>query len=134
MDFVRMSSVILIQVMLLSCSVVSVDPEANGLVQRLISQRNTLIQPGLSFMNSSSFGTGSTVSLSNLRNITSRNQISCIINVENWSKWLLGDPVFYFKYGSFLPSKIIVQLPINFKFQFQSSIPEKCSPATEKLQ
>ena len=134
MDFVKISSVILIQVLLLSCSVVSVDPEANGLVQRLISQRNTLIQPGLSFINSSSFGTGSTVSLSNLRNITSRNQISCIINVENWSKWLLGDPVFYFKYGSFLPSKIIVRFPINLKLQFQSSILEKCSPATEKLQ
>ena len=134
MDFVKISSVILIQVLFLSCSVVSVDPEANGLVQRLISQRNTLIQPGLSFINSSSFGTGSTVSLSNLRNITSRNQISCIINVENWSKWLLGDPVFYFKYGSFLPSKIILQISVCLYLQFQSSTLEKCSPATEKLQ
>ena len=30
--------------------------------------------------------------------------MGCVINVENWTKWLLGDPVYYFKYGAFLPS------------------------------
>ena len=32
-------------------------------------------------------------------------KVGCVINVENWTKWLLGEPVYFFKYGSFLPSK-----------------------------
>ena len=32
-------------------------------------------------------------------------QVGCVINVENWTKWLLAEPVHYFKYGSFLPSQ-----------------------------
>ena len=83
MDLMMRSSVSLIQVLLLSCSVVSVDPEASGLVQRLLSQRNTLIQPGLSYVDSSSIGSGNTLSISHLRNITSSSEVSCIINMEN---------------------------------------------------
>ena len=28
-----------------------------------------------------------------------------MINIENWSKWLLDDPVYYIKYGAFRPSE-----------------------------
>ena len=133
MDLIRTSSISLIQVLLLSCSVVSVDPEASGLVQRLISQRNTLIQPGLSYVNSSSIVSGNTLSISHLRNISSRSEVSCIINMENWSKWLLGNPVIYSKYGSFLQSIMNKKIQ-SFIIKFQHSIPAKCSPATGKLQ
>ena len=32
-------------------------------------------------------------------------QVTCVINIENWSKWLLDDPVYYIKYGAFRPSE-----------------------------
>ena len=32
-------------------------------------------------------------------------QVRCIIHVENWTKWLLGHPVYYFKYGHFQRGK-----------------------------
>ena len=94
-----------VPVFLLSCSVVSVDPESGGTVQRLMSQRDNLIQPGLSFINSSSINTVNTLSLGGLQNMTHKHQIGCIINIENWSKWLLGYPVYYFKYGAFQTSE-----------------------------
>jgi hypothetical protein len=135
MNLLRTSSISLIQVLLLSCSVVSVDPEASGLVQRLISQRNTLIQPGLSYVDSSIIGSGNTLSISHLRNISNRSEVSCIIIMENWSKWLLGNPVIYSKYGSFLPSISNLNHEFSrFRIEFQHSIPAKCSPATGKLQ
>ena len=28
-------------------------------------------------------------------------QVTCVLNVENWTKWVLTKPVFYIKYGSF---------------------------------
>ena len=31
-------------------------------------------------------------------------QVTCVINIENWSKWLLDDPVYFIKYGAFRPS------------------------------
>ena len=133
MDLIRTSSISLIQVLLLSCSGVSVDPEASGLVQRLISQRNTLIQPGLSYVDSSTIVPGNTLSISNLRNISSKSDVSCIINMENWSKWLLGNPVIYSKYGSFLPSIKNNKFP-RLRIIFQHSIPGKCSQVTGKLQ
>ena len=44
---------VIVVMMLLSCSVTGVDPETGGTVQRLMAQQSTLIQPGLSFINSS---------------------------------------------------------------------------------
>ena len=101
MNNLELSIVQIIPVLLLSCSVVSVDPESGGTVQRLMSQRDNLIQPGLSFINSSSINTVNTLSLGGLQNMTHKHQIGCIINIENWSKWLPGYPVYYFKFGSF---------------------------------
>ena len=92
-------------VLLLSCSVGCVDPEAGGTVQRLMSQRDDLIQPGLSYMNTSGLSTMNTLSLGEIQNLTHSHQIGCVINIENWSKWLLGYPVYYFKYGGFHTSK-----------------------------
>ena len=46
--------------------------------------------------------------------------------MENWTKWLLGDPVYYFKYGSFLPSKkerlkdIFLESFLNLLLEFHS--------------
>jgi len=94
-------NVLLLQVLFLTCVVVTVDPETGGVVQRLMSRRDDLIQPGLSYINTSSINTVNTLSLTGLHNITHKHQIGCIINIENWSKWNLGNPVYYFKYGRF---------------------------------
>ena len=99
--------VLLLQVLFLTCVVVTVDPETGGVVQRLMSRRDDLIQPGLSYINTSSINTVNTLSLTGLHNITHKHQIGCIINIENWSKWLLGYPVYYFKYGHFETSKFV---------------------------
>ena len=79
-----------------------VDPESGGTVQRLLSQQQSLIQPGLSFINSSSLGGVTRASLGDIRNLTqSAATVSATINIVNWSRWLLGYPVYYFKYGHF---------------------------------
>ena len=96
--------------------------ESSGLVQKLISQRNTLIQPGipikyternniestyfsgLSFVNSTNYFLNDKMTVRDLQNTTNKYKVGCVINLENWTKWLLGDPIYYFKYGSFLPS------------------------------
>ena len=97
--------VLLLQVLFLTCVVMTVDPETGGVVQRLMSRRDDLIQPGLSYINTSSINTVNTLSLTGLHNITHKHQIGCIINIENWTKWNLGYPVYYFKYGKFETSK-----------------------------
>ena len=93
--------------LLLSCVVTSVDPETGGTVQKLVSQQEYLIQPGLSFINGSSNNAGvSRVDLQNIHNTTiSQSTVSCTINIVNWTKWLLGYPVYYFRYGHFKTSK-----------------------------
>ena len=106
--------VLLLQVLFLTCVVVTVDPETGGVVQRLMSRRDDLIQPGLSYINTSSINTVNTLSLTGLHNITHKHQIGCIINIENWSKWNLGNPVYYFKYGRFETSKLVVGYTFNF--------------------
>ena len=84
-----------------------VDPESGGTVQRLLSQQQSLIQPGLSFINSSSLGGVTRASLGDIRNLTqSAATVSATINIVNWSRWLLGYPVYYFKYGHFQDGKI----------------------------
>ena len=95
-------------ILLLSCSVTSVDPEAGGTVQRLMSQQESLIQPGLSFINSSNLAGISRVTLDDIHNVTmASSTVSSTINVVNWSKWLLGYPVYYFRYGHFKHGKQI---------------------------
>ena len=77
-------SVMIPLILLLSCSVTSVDPEAGGTVQRLMSQQESLIQPGLSFINSSNLAGISRVSrvtLNDIHNVTMAcSSISTTIN------------------------------------------------------
>ena len=98
--------VLLVSLILLECSVHTVDPESGGTVQRLMSRRADLIQPGLSYMNTSGLNTASTLSLAGIQQITQKHQIGCTINIENWAKWNMGYPVYYFKYGQFHTSKL----------------------------
>ena len=110
--------VLLLEVLFLTCVVVTVDPETGGVVQRLMSRRDDLIQPGLSYINTSSINTVNTLSLTGLHNITHKHQIGCIINIENWTKWNLGYPVYYFKYGKFETSKLIVYVFCNLVYKW----------------
>ena len=89
-------------ILMMSWSASSVDPETGGTVQRLVSQQDLLIQPGLSFINNSNMASVSMISMADIHNMTSsHHQLSCSINLVNWSRWLLGYPVHYFKYGHF---------------------------------
>ena len=85
MNHMKLSVQQIIPVLFLSCSVDSVDPDEGGTVQRLMSKRNDSIQPGLSYINSSSLNAVNTLSLGGLQNLTNKHQIGCIINIENWS-------------------------------------------------
>ena len=100
--------VLVFEILFLICVVVTVDPETGGVVQRLMSRRDDLIQPGLSFINTSSINTVNTLSLSQLHNTTHKHQVGCIINIENWQ--LLNYPVQYFEYYNFKTSKLAVQI------------------------
>ena len=79
--------------LLLLYPVLPVDPETGAVVQRLLAQRELLIQPGLSYR------TGSK------NESFSRSSVSCTLVLENWTRWLLGSPVYYLQYGQFLASK-----------------------------
>ena len=82
--------------------IAGVDPESGGTVQRLLAQQESLIQPGLSFINSSGLSSVTRSSVAEIHNNTaSRSAVSATINIVNWSRWLLGYPVYYFKYGHF---------------------------------
>ena len=70
----------------------SVNPEGS-LVNKLMSQRDTLMQEGLSFFN------GTTVKIEQEKK--TRHDIRCLVNIDNWTKWLLGYPTYYTKYGVF---------------------------------
>jgi len=76
---------------------------SGGLVSRLMSQRDILIQDGLSYTNRSASNpqVAPSIRLEDVRNVTNGHEIRCIINIENWTKWLLGYPVFYLKHGTF---------------------------------
>jgi len=87
---------------LVSPSTMEGGPSSSGLVKRLIGQREELVQPGLSYINSSS-PLLTPMALSEVRNLSCSSQVTCVINIENWSKWLLDDPVYYIKYGAFRP-------------------------------
>ena len=103
-----------------------VDPESGGTVQRLLSQQQSLIQPGLSFINSSSLGGVTRASLGDIRNLTqSAATVSATINIVNWSRWLLGYPVYYFKYGHFQDGKIHIhnRIKINCKYAWETLQP-----------
>jgi hypothetical protein len=60
------------------------------------------VQPGLSYITGDPTMVG-TLSLGSIVNMSASSQVSCIVNVENWSKWLLSYPVYYFKHGTFHP-------------------------------
>ena len=82
--------------------ITGVDPESGGTVQRLLAQQESLIQPGLSFINSSGLSSVTRSSVAEIHNNTaSRSSVSATINIVNWSRWLLGYPVYYFRYGHF---------------------------------
>jgi len=89
----------LLLIFIFLCTVVCVDPESGGTVQKLLSQRENLIQPGLSFTNITNGKSVSSLSLLELQSISSLSQVSCTISIENWSKWLLANPVYYLQYG-----------------------------------
>ena len=109
-------SVMIPMILLLSCSVTSVDPEAGGTVQRLMSQKEFLIQPGLSFINSSNLAGISRVTLDDIHNFTiASSSISTTINIVNWSRWLLGYPVHYFRYGHFKNGKFKYYFILNLQ-------------------
>ena len=45
-------------------------------------------------------------SVGDIHNSTlSSSAVSATINIVNWSRWLLGYPVYYFKYGNFKHGK-----------------------------
>ena len=72
----------------------------------------------LSFINNSNMASVSMISIGDIHNMTaSHHQLSCSINLVNWSRWLLGYPVHYFKYGHFKQGKIL----INFIVQVSQS-------------
>ena len=91
------------------------NPLEGGMVQRLLAQRKELVQPGLSYITGDP-GLVTSLSLQTVLNISSSSQVrtgligvssiillqvGCVINIENWSKWLLSYPVYYFKHGTF---------------------------------
>jgi len=64
-----------------------------SMVHRLMSDRDILIEDGLSYFN------GTT--LKDVVNHNEGHEVRCIISVENWSKWMLSFPVVYTQYGDF---------------------------------
>ena len=86
------------------CGVVSVNPEGS-LVNKLMSQRDSLMQDGLSFFN------GTTVKL--MQGKTSGHDVRCLIHIENWTKWLLSYPVYYTRYGLFQRGQSYIKHPIS---------------------
>jgi hypothetical protein len=49
------------------------------------------------------------LSLESLKNAT-EHEMRCLINIENWTQWLMGYPVFYFKHGTFLSGELAPEL------------------------
>lgn len=64
-----------------------------SMVHRLMSDRDILIEDGLSYFN------GTT--LQDVQRHNEGHEVRCIISVENWSKWMLSFPVVYTQYGHF---------------------------------
>jgi len=100
-----------LKTLLIYCTVaIGIDPESGGLVSRLLSQRDEFVQAGashgLSYTNSSSplllpMTLADVQRLAQTSELT--HEVTCVLNVENWTKWVLSKPVFYLKYGSFRP-------------------------------
>ena len=64
-----------------------------SMVDRLLSDRDVLIQDGLSYFN------GTT--LKDVAGEDQGHEVRCIISIENWSRWMLSFPVTYTHYGDF---------------------------------
>ena len=112
--------IILLILLILKCSVISVDPESGGTVQRLQSQQSTLIQRGLSYIDDTKHYQVRMKSLADIQNETQSDaQISCTMNIVNWSRWMMNQPIYYFNYGSFEKGErilVIRQLTIKYLF------------------
>ena len=120
------SVIVMVVLVRMTGLITGVDPESGGTVQRLLAQQESLIQPGLSFINSSSLGGVTRASLGDIRNLTqSAATVSATINIVNWSRWLLGYPVYYFKYGHFQDGKIHIhnRIKINCKYAWETLQP-----------
>ena len=65
----------------------------NSMVNRLLQDRDILIQDGLSYFN------GTT--LEDVKRHDDGHEVRCIMSIENWSKWMLSFPVVYTQYGDF---------------------------------
>lgn len=66
---------------------------SSSMVARLMSDRDTLIQDGLSFFNHTT--------VEELQDRNTGHDVRVLIVVENWTKWLLCYPVVYHHYGGF---------------------------------
>lgn len=64
-----------------------------SMVERLLGDRDTLIQDGLSYFN------GTT--LRDVKTHDDGHEVRCIMSIENWSQWMLSFPVVYTQYGDF---------------------------------
>ena len=78
--------------LLVNCGTVSSTYDTS-MVHRLLTDRNFLIEEGLSYFN----GTR----LKDVRKHSDGHEIRCIISIENWTKWMLTFPVVYNLYGDF---------------------------------
>ena len=112
--------IILLVLLILKWSVISVDPESGGTVQRLTSQQSTLIQRGLSYIDDTKHYQVRMKSLADIQNETQSDaQISCTMNIVNWSRWMMNQPIYYFKYGSFEKGeRILVNRKLTIKYIF----------------
>ena len=116
----HMNMIILLVLLILKWSVISVDPESGGTVQRLTSQQSTLIQRGLSYIDDTKHYQVRMKSLADIQNETQSDaQISCTMNIVNWSRWMMNQPIYYFKYGSFEKGeRILVNRKLTIKYLF----------------
>ena len=115
-----MNMIILLVLLILKWSVISVDPESGGTVQRLTSQQSTLIQRGLSYIDDTKHYQVRMKSLADIQNETQSDaQISCTMNIVNWSRWMMNQPIYFFKYGSFEKGeRILVNRKLTIKYIF----------------
>ena len=96
--FADIKMIVQILILMLACWSTPTSSTKNSnydtsMVHRLMSDRDILIEDGLSYFN------GTT-----LKEVVSHNEgheVRCIISVENWSKWMLSFPVVYTQYGDF---------------------------------
>ena len=87
------SSLLLLLLLMSGCCGTVSSTYDTSMVHRLLTDRNFLIEEGLSYFN----GTR----LKDVRKHNDGHEIRCIISIENWTKWMLTFPVVYNLYGDF---------------------------------